>query len=180
MTTLANYEFFKKEFEFRGKHARMVGEMWKANDYEHTYFKRLIDVYILAAVVGFRLDRKADEDYAPFEPRSIFPEQLIREKDKLDFLMQMILMLEFAEKMPQEEAVKIAFRGAETKEEFDRYNEIFHSYVRGGVEELYERLIIRKAEVDDDYRDNKTANLMTLFEWFAPKKTALQDESNGI
>ena len=105
---MANYEFFKKEFEFRGKHARMVGELWKANDYEHTYFKRLIDVYILAAVVGFRLDRKADEDYAPFEPRSIFPEQLIREKDKLDFLMQMILMLEFAEKMPQEEAVKIA------------------------------------------------------------------------
>ena len=25
---MGNYEFFKKEFEFHGKHARMAGELW--------------------------------------------------------------------------------------------------------------------------------------------------------
>ena len=81
---MENYEFFKKEFEFRGKHARMAEELWILNDYEHTYFKRLIDLYVLAAVVGFRMNRKAEPDLSPFTPKSIFPEQMLKEKDNLD------------------------------------------------------------------------------------------------
>ena len=50
---MGNYEFFKKEFEFHGKHARMAGELWVKGDYEHTYFRRLIDLYMVAAVVGY-------------------------------------------------------------------------------------------------------------------------------
>ena len=55
---MGNYEFFKKEFEFHGKHARMAGELWVKGDYEHTCFRRLIDLYMVAAVVGFRVGRK--------------------------------------------------------------------------------------------------------------------------
>ena len=29
---MENYEFFKREFEFRGKHARMAEELWILND----------------------------------------------------------------------------------------------------------------------------------------------------
>ena len=54
-----------------------------------------------------------------------------------------------------------------TKEEFDQMQEMFNSYVRGGVEELYERLIVRTPDADDDYYDEKTANIMELFERFA-------------
>jgi hypothetical protein len=43
---------------------------------------------------------------------------------------------------------------------------MFHDYVRGGVEELYERLIIQKAEPDSEFYDNKTANLMSVLERF--------------
>lgn len=42
----------------------------------------------------------------------------------------------------------------------------------GGVEELYERLVLQKEEIDTDYSDDKTANLMMLFERFAPKKNS--------
>ena len=35
---MAEYEFFRREYKFQGKHARMVSEMWTVNDYEHTYF----------------------------------------------------------------------------------------------------------------------------------------------
>ena len=49
-----------------------------------------------------------------------------------------------------------------TKEEFEQYKKMFNDYVRGGVEELYEQLIIRKADPDDKFRDNRTANLMAL------------------
>ena len=76
---MADFEFFKKEFEFKGKHAKMAQELWVRDDTERTYFKRLIDLYVAAAVVGFRVDRKAEEDYSPFETSSIFPEQLLKE-----------------------------------------------------------------------------------------------------
>ena len=164
---MENYEFFKREFEFRGKHARMAEELWILNDYEHTYFKRLIDLYLLAAVVGFRMNRKAEPDLSPFTPKSIFPEQMLKEKANLDFIMQMMLMLDDTESITDEERVKKAFRGASTKEEFDQMQEMFNSYVRGGVEELYERLIVRTPDADDDYYDEKTANIMELFARFA-------------
>lgn len=165
---MAEYEFFKKEFQFYGKHARMAGELWVQNDYGHTYFKRLIDLYIIAAVVGFRVDRKAAVDYSPVDSKSVFSEQMLNAKEDLDFIMQMMIMLDNKGVMAAEEAVKKAFRGASTKEEFDYYQEMFHSYVRGGVEELYERLVVRKAEPEDGFYDNKTANLMMVLERFAP------------
>ena len=154
---MGNYEFFKKEFEFHGKHARMAGELWVKGDYEHTCFRRLIDLYMVAAVVGFRVDRKAKEDFSPFGTKSILAEQIINAKEELDFIMQMMIMLDAKESMPAEEAVKKAFQA---------YQSMFHDYVRGGVEELYERLIIQKAEPDSEFYDNKTANLMSVLERF--------------
>ena len=109
---MADFEFFKKEFEFRGKHARMAQELWISNDYEHTYFKRLMDLYLVAAVVGFRVDRKAQEDYSPIEPKSIFPDQMIKEKENLEFIMQMMIMLENRGRLSDEECVKKALHSS--------------------------------------------------------------------
>ena len=93
---MGNYEFFKKEFEFHGKHARMAGELWVKGDYEHTCFRRLIDLYMVAAVVGFRVDRKAKEDFSPFGTKSILAEQVINAKEELDFIMMMGNLLDNA------------------------------------------------------------------------------------
>lgn len=166
---MASYEFFKSDYKFYGKHARMVSELCYLNDYQHTYFKRLVDIIPMAAVIGFRLDRKAEADYAPVETKTVFLQQMLNVKENLDFILQMMIMLENAQQIPQEEAVKKAFRGAETKEEFEQYQDMFDSYVRGGIEELYERLVVRKADSDDDFYENKTANLMVLLERFAPR-----------
>lgn len=166
---MAEFEFFRREYKFRGKHARMVSEMWSLNDYEHTYFKRLLDLYVLAAVVGFRIDRKSEPDNAPFESKTIFGDQMSGAKEDLDFIMQMMLMLESAGEEDHEKCIERAFRGVETKEEFDKYNRMFERYMLGGVEELYERLVVQQPEVDAEYRDDKTANLMDLFERFSPR-----------
>lgn len=163
---MASYEFFKKEFEFKGKHARMVSELWQANDYEHTYFRRLIDIYMIAPIIGFRVGKNVPEDNAPFDPKSIFPEQMIKAKEDLDYIMQMILILDNKDGMSNEECVKLAFRGAETEEQYQKYQRLFNGYVRGGVEELYDRLIVRKSELDDEVHDNKTANLYELLNRF--------------
>ena len=46
---------------------------------------------------------------------------------------------------------------------------IFNDYVRGGVEELYERLVVRKPDSDDGYYDERTANLMALYDRLVPR-----------
>lgn len=158
------YEFFRKEFEFHGKHARMADELCSIKDTENNYFKRVMDIYILAAIVGFRYDRKAKADYSTPDTKSIFAEVMNKEKADLDIIMQMILMLDNARAMNDREGVIKAFRGAETKEQYIEYDTRFHDYVRGGLEEIYERLVIRKPEQGEEYEDVKTANMMALLE----------------
>lgn len=168
---MSEFEFFRREYKFHGKHARMVSEMWTLNDYEHTYFKRLLDLYIVAAVIGFRIDRKAEPDYAPFEAKTIFGDQMSGAKEELDFIMQMMLLLEPTGREDQEECIKRAFRGVETREEFNECNKMFESYMLGGVEELYERLIVQQPEVGAEYADDKTERLMGLLDRFTPKRS---------
>lgn len=165
-----HYELFQKEFEFKGKHARMASELWSQNDYEHSYFKRLIDLYCIAPIIGFRMNRKAGVDNSSSDTKSIFGDQMRGEKDNLDFALQMILMLEAEEQgKSQEEILKIGFQSIETKEQFDAYNNLFNDYVRGGVEELYERLVVHQPEIHEGYHDEKTTNIMALIERFSPK-----------
>lgn len=159
-------EFFKREFQFTGKHARMAGELWIMNDSKNSYFRRLIDLYILAPIIGFRLNRKAEADNSDADVKSVFPEQILKERDKLEFIMQMILMLEYTDTQDYKSCVNLAFREPETVEEFQKYNKLFHDYVRGGVEELYERLIIRKPELDEEYKEEHSANMVALLERF--------------
>lgn len=127
-------------------------------------------MYIFAAIIGIRLDRKASEDYSPVETKSIFPEQMINAKEDLDFIMQMMIMLDSNSGASDEDRVREAFRGAQTKEEYDRLMGAFNDYVRGGVEELYERLVVCKPDSDNRYYDERTANLMALYDRLAPRQ----------
>ena len=46
----------------------------------------------------------------------------------------------------------------------------FNDYVRGGVEELYERLIEQKPGSEGKFYDERTANLIGLYERFVPRE----------
>ena len=40
--------------------------------------------------------------------------------------------------------------------------ELFNSYARGGVEYLYEQLILKDPDLDDDYTDKRISNIIAL------------------
>lgn len=157
------YELFKKEFEFTGKHARMVSELWVRDDPEHSFFTRLIDLYVAAAVVGFRAGHSVGAEYSNVEPKSIFPEQMIKAKEDLEFILQMMLLLENEDKGREDENIKRAFKGIDTKEELDSVQKYFNDYVRGGVERLYDMLVVRNPEPDEPF-DRKAANMAAMLE----------------
>ena len=53
--------------------------------------------------------------------------------------------------------------GIETKEELDSYHKYFNDYVRGGVERMYDFLILRNPEPEEPY-DRKAANMVAMME----------------
>ena len=45
-------EYFRETIVITGKHARYVDELWSQNDIHNSYFKRLIDLYLIAPIIG--------------------------------------------------------------------------------------------------------------------------------
>ena len=57
------YEFFKvDEMFFYGKHRDYVDKLWTQGKIQESYFKRLVDLYAIAAIVGLKAKRKSPED----------------------------------------------------------------------------------------------------------------------
>lgn len=160
------YEFFTKEFEFKGKHAIMCSAMWEKNVPENSYFQRLIDIYRIAPIIGFRMNYKAPIDTSTTDTKSIFDAQMRSAKDELDFILQMILMQEYSDTLDVKSCIDLAFRGAETEEQYLEYYTLFNDYVRGGVEILYEHLVIKQSEPKEHYLHPKTANIINFVKSF--------------
>jgi len=78
---------FSKEYTFKGSHAERVKALnAKFGKSNQQLFKRNVDVYMIAPLVGFCYQRRANPDGTPnAETTKIFPKQLIKEQDSLWF-----------------------------------------------------------------------------------------------
>ena len=130
---------FDKEYRFRGKHADMVTSLTSGfGQGKNKLFERNYDVYLLAPIIGFLYQVRADIDTSTeSKPTKIFAEILMKNSDDLKFNFSIIMLLDKQYEADAEKRIEKAFRGQETAEDIERYE----SYVRGGVEKLYEKLI---------------------------------------
>ena len=143
---------FGKEYSFRGSHATKVNELTAEFDRDRNkLFKRNLDVYIMASIVGFLYGRKADLERSG-ETTKIFPEQLIGEQSVLQFNYRLIMLLDKSHEPDFEERVNKAFRhyGSDRAKQDEV---LFEQYVRGGVDILHEKLV-RGARSEEDYLKN--------------------------
>jgi hypothetical protein len=136
---------FDKQYEFQGKHAEMVYALRSDSSGSErpaeSLFRRFIDVYLIAPLVGFLYSRKAPVDSeSKAEPRSIFAETIIGEKERLTLNYRLIMLLDGRREFDINIRVGKAFR--EIDDDLVKSNmDLYDSYVRGGVEVLYEKLI---------------------------------------
>lgn len=131
---------FDKQYSFKGKHADMVNDLTKEFDVKkNKLFQRNLDVYILAPIIGFLYQRKAELDIASESKTTakIFTEQLFPAQDDLMFNYKLIILLDKNNEPNAEKRIEKAFKG--NKDEFDEA--LYESYVLGGVEVLYEKLM---------------------------------------
>lgn len=159
-----SYEYFKvDEMIFVGKHRDMVDKLWTLNKIQESYFKRLVDLYAIAAIVGLKANRKSAEEKDESDiKRTVQMKQLNENYQVLLPIMRMILIMDDSRHMTFEEKLESAFI---IPEDFDTYKsnmDLFNSYARGGIEYLYEQLVLRVPDVDEDYSDFRIANMVAL------------------
>ncbi len=158
------YEYFKvDEMFFVGKHRQYVDKLWVQNKIQESYFKRLVDLYAVAAIVGLKTGRKAAEEKDEMDmKRTVQMKQLNDNIQTLLPIMRMVLIMDDSRGLTLEEKLESAFMIPEDEETYSANMELFNSYARGGVEYLYEQLVLRTVDIDDDYTDYRISNIVAL------------------
>ena len=158
---------FDHDYSFRGKHATYVKMLtFDLGDNRFRLFEKNIDVYALAAVVGFTYNIRAKRDLGS-DKTNILSEAFSNNKRQLINNYRMIMLLHDKENVDVNERIARAFKYDNVIEKRKVGDDIFESYVLGGVEKIFEKvfgtLTPEDAELDID---NEIKNLYTFLEEF--------------
>jgi hypothetical protein len=145
---------FDKEYAFRGDYAEKVVKLTAqiSDKSQSKIFARNIDVYMVAPIVGFLYGRKAAPTLGSDKTTKIFPEQLIKEQSSLRYIYQLIVLLDKGHEPSLDERINRAFRYYGSSKAQDD-EALFESYVLGGVDVLYEKIIESASELDGYLRN---------------------------
>lgn len=137
---------FDKQYRFRGRHAVRVDALTSVFDSESKakLFERNVDVYANAPLVGFLYGRTSDPDDTrnpetnQVYNQNVMGDRVIYSQEELMFNFRLIMLLDKAYEPNEDIRINKAFRnmGEDPSDEAR-----FDSYVRGGVDVLYEKLI---------------------------------------
>lgn len=145
---------FDKTIILTGKHA-YYADMLK----ERGFFNRILDVYINAPLVGLTYNRKSDRDTSPEYKdvdKKVFMETITKELSTLEFVYRLTLLLEQQQSIQLEERVNRAFKDDAFDDISKKHEEnmaLFNSYVLGGIEILYEKIIAQAGNNTDFIRN---------------------------
>ena len=128
-----------KDFNFTGKHAIMVEELKQSGTFEYLW-----QIFVVAPIIGFIYKRKADND--PGENKTIFLSQLSPRQSDIYFIYKLILLADKVNCESSEERIKKAFMTIDT-EEAKPDEQLFYSYLLGGVEVLHEKLLEKSSDL---------------------------------
>ena len=133
---------FDKEYDVLGKHALYVRQL--ARDIKingQSLFERYLDVYLNGAIFGLLYNRTAKREASP-EQANIPASAFNTSRHDCIFLYRLVMLLEQSTNAAPEERINRAFRhdaDDSMKDKLEANMNLFHSYVLGGIEVLYEK-----------------------------------------
>jgi hypothetical protein len=154
---------FENDYTINGIHATHL--KYLVNDAK--VFVRYIDVYMNAAIIGFLHGRSEKRDNSSQDRARIYADAFATERLTCDFIYRLIMLLDETSDLPSKQRLDRAFRNdsqkdcEHAKEVHEQNMELFHSYVFGGIEELYEQFT-DGATSREDYI-NKIYDITTHF-----------------
>lgn len=146
---------FDKQYRFRGRHALRVDALTSIFDNvsKAKIFERNVDVYTNAPLVGFLYGRKSDLDDTKnpetnqIYNQNVMGDRVIYSQEELLFNFRLIMLLDEEYEPDEDKRIDKAFRHTG---DIPADEERFDSYVRGGIDVLYEKLI-ESANSPDEY-----------------------------
>ena len=137
---------FDKQYRFRGRHAVRVDALTSVfdSDSKAKLFERNVDVYTNAPLVGFLYGRTAEPDDTrnpetnQVYNQNVVGDRVIYSQEELLFNFRLIMLLDKEYEPDEDVRINKAFRHMG---EYPADEARFDSYVRGGVDVLYEKLI---------------------------------------
>ena len=161
---------FNRDYSFRGIHADKVIELTAVFDNKgNKLFIRNLDVYLLAPIVGFLYGKKSELD-ASGKTTNILFDAMSKETTTLWFNYRLIMLLDKFNEPDFNHRVEKAFRNYGT-EGAKSDEELYESYVRGGIEILHEKLIASAFRPEDYLK-----NLYEFMEEFEDRYGQSSDE----
>ncbi len=137
---------FEGDYTIYGRHATYI--KYLVNDAKA--FKRYIDVYMMGAVLGMLNDRRSTSGDSADRAR-IYSDAFYTEQIKCNELFKLVILNDTSKPWPDEERVNICFRYRDKMDEnamppvepeeistMKEALDLFHAYVLGGIELLYE------------------------------------------
>ncbi len=132
---------FTGDIYIRGKYAtylKYLSQKTEKNDRKEKVagvFERMIDVYMTAAIVGVNYGLKREDENTTSDTVKIFADAVNREQDNLEAIFRIVMLVDNSTGLNPDEKINRAFKNPDTPENL----KLFNSYVRGGIEWLYEQ-----------------------------------------
>ena len=143
---------FNDDYQFKGSHAEKVNRLTAAfGKSNKSLFNRNLDVYLLAPIVGFLYNRPEPLDTSG-KTANVLYAAMSKELNTLWFNYRLIMLLDKKHEPVFDNRVDKAFR-LYGKPQAVPDEERYESYVRGGVDILYEKLI-EPSNTEEDYLNN--------------------------
>jgi len=158
---------FNKNYHLIGKHAtfvRFLTAFTRSLDKEAKVagiFASAVEVYMIAPLIGVAYNRRAPVDTGNDEPLNIMLEQIVPRQVQFDTVYRLVMLSEQSVNLSPDERMERAFKDDEMPEKVDANMELYHEYMRGGVEWLYEH-VTEKATTQDDYLE-KIKEIVSLY-----------------
>lgn len=155
---------FDSAYKFKGEYANKVKILCQPIQEplggNFTIFKRYVDVLECAALIGFNMNQKVDPDSVESGNSIEIPiNTILNESSKLQMIYKLIMINEDDRNLPVTDRLNNAFRNSLNAEN----ENIFNSYVLGGVDYLYsvfkncttrDEAVISMSEIIDRIKNN--------------------------
>ena len=162
---MADKNMFLKNYYFYGKHADMVKSLTDKVEEESgaKIFNSAVELFIYSAMVGLFYNHRSKPDSDRNRHTNILAEQFNGKNREIQIVFKFVTLLGNQDKYDEITRLNKTFRNPETDDNYKTFEE----YVLGGLEEIYDKLMIKS---NTNYQDYLTS-LNKLLNEFNPTET---------
>lgn len=161
---MAKKTMFLEEYTIKGSHSEKANALTEKVDYlsEAKIFNSVVELFCFAALFGCYKDRRSKPEKDSSRTKKIFADAFRSHIEDLKLAFKFVILTSDKACVSSVERLNKTFRNSETDENFS----LFEEYALGGIDELYDSLMV---DSNTRYENYLTALNKILSEISVPK-----------